>query len=126
MEEQDDYKKSKGGRPCKTEKRNIMIGVKCTLSEKIILENKAQSLHITLSEFLRSIGLNSKIDRHKKQIPLEVLEAIANLNHMASNLNQIAKKRNSFDELTSVDRLHLEVAVELIRRFVNDFKNSFK
>ncbi len=126
MEERKEKIKNKGGRPVKADKRNRLIGVKCTLTERFIIEGKANAAGLTLSEFLRISGLNSKIDILKKALPKEVLKAIADLNHMAANLNQIAKKRNSFDELNALDRAELSFTVGQLKQFVNDFKNYFQ
>jgi len=42
-------------------------------------------------------------------LPKEVLSLTAALNHMGSNLNQIAKKRNGNDELSPLERAELKV-----------------
>lgn len=126
MEERKDYVRNKGGRPVKSVKRNKLIGVRCTTTERFIIEARAKSLHLTLSEFLRISGLTGKIDIRKKIFPAEVLKGIADLNHIAANLNQIAKKRNSFDELNALERAELQFAVEQLKQFVKDIKNHFQ
>jgi hypothetical protein len=55
------------------------------------------------------MGLTGKIDRREKALPKEVLELTGTLNHMAANLNQIAKKRNGVEELNALDRATLKV-----------------
>ena len=64
----------------------------------LLLKLRLKQPSLTLSEFLRISGLEGKIDMKKKIIPREVLQGIADLNHIAANLNQIAKKRNNFDD----------------------------
>lgn len=123
MEQRKGYLKNKGGRPVKAVKRNKLIGVKCTAIERYIIEAKAKAIQLTVSEFLRTTGLSGKIDIKKKMIPRKVLQAIADLNHIAANLNQIAKKRNSSDELTALERAELKFAVEQIKQCVIDIKN---
>ncbi len=59
-------------------------------------------------------------------IPREVLQAIGDLNHMAANLNQIAKKRNSFDELNALERAELFFSAGQLKTFINNFKNHFQ
>lgn len=120
------YTKNKGGRPVKTIKRNKLIGVRCSETEQLIIEAKAKAARLTKSEFLRVLGLSRKIDIHKKALPTEVLIAIANLNHLAANMNQIAKKRNSFDELNAIGRAEIQVAVGKLKQFVANFKNHFQ
>src|ERR1051325_11653080 len=85
----------KGGRPKKTVKRDQPLTVKCTIIERKAIEMKAKSANLSVSEYLRSMGLAGKIDSLKKQIPKEILEYKGTFNHIAANLNQIAKKINS-------------------------------
>jgi hypothetical protein len=126
MEEANRNTNNRGGRPSKPIKRNKLIGVRCSATERFIIEAKAKAASLTKSEFLRISGLNGKIDIRKKAIPKEVLQGIATVNHIAANVNQIAKKRNSFDELSPIERAELQWIVGQLKQFVNDFKNYFK
>jgi hypothetical protein len=99
MEEQNVITKNKGGRPKKAVKKDQLMAIKCTLYERKVIEARAKSTNLTVSEYLREIGLTGKIDRRDKALPKEVLNLTAALNHMGTNLNQIAKKRNGADEL---------------------------
>ena len=109
MEQQNETKKNKGGRPKKVIKRDQLMAIKCTLYERKIIEAKAKKSNLTVSEYLREIGLTTKIDYRNKALPKEILSFTAMLNHMAANLNQIAKKRNSNDELSPIERAELRV-----------------
>lgn len=109
MEQEDETKKNKGGRPKKAIKRDQLMAIKCTLYERKIIEAKAKKSNLTVSEYLREIGLTTKIDYRNKALPKEILSFTAMLNHMAANLNQIAKKRNSNDELSPLERAELRV-----------------
>lgn len=109
MEEQNVITKSKGGRPKKTIKRDQLMAIKCTLYERKVIEARAKSANLSVSEYLREIGLTGKIDRRDKALPKEVLGLTAMLNHMAANLNQITKKRNGMDELSPLERAELKV-----------------
>lgn len=109
MEEQNVITKSKGGRPKKAVKKDQLMAIKCTLYERKVIEARAKSANLSVSEYLREIGLTGKIDRRDKALPKEVLSLTAALNHMGANLNQIAKKRNGTDELSSLERAELKV-----------------
>lgn len=109
MEGVNDNNKNKGGRPSKDIKRNQIMAIKCTLFERKAIEAKARKASLTVSEYLRELGLTSKINFRNKALPKEVLSFTATLNHMAANLNQIAKKRNSNDELSPIERAELKV-----------------
>jgi Bacterial mobilisation protein (MobC) len=109
MEGVNDNNKNKGGRPPKEIKRNQVMAIKCTLFERKAIEAKARKASLTVSEYLRELGLTSKINFRNKALPKEVLSFTATLSHMAANLNQIAKKRNSNDELSPIERAELKV-----------------
>lgn len=115
--------KYKGGRPKKAIKKDQLLAIKCTLLERKIIEAKAREVELTVSEYLRQNGLNGKIDRPKKVIPKEVLQLTGTLNHLAANLNQIAKKRNGFDELNALDRALLEVQSRDLKNIAVTIKN---
>ena len=99
---------NRGGRPKKPVKRDRQLAVMCTLVEKTIIAYKAKTVNLCISEYLRNLGVNGKIDMRKKALPVDVLKSIGTLNHIAANLNQIAKKRNSFDELNALERAELQ------------------
>lgn len=122
MEERQAHIKSKGGRPVKPVKRNKLLGVKCTSVEAFIIQAKAEELQLSVSEYLRKRGIDGKIDIQKKALPKEVLSLIGTLNHMAANLNQIAKKRNSFDELNALERAELQHLAKEFKQRVTDIK----
>lgn len=109
MEEQNDTKNNKGGRPKKVVKRDQLLAIKCTLYERRIIEAKAKKSNLSVSEYLREIGTTTKIDFRNKALPKEVLSLTGMLNHMAANLNQIAKKRNSNNDLSPLERAELNV-----------------
>lgn len=123
MEGVNDNNKNKGGRPPKEIKRNQVMAIKCTLFERKAIEAKARKASLTVSEYLRELGLTSKINFKNKALPKEVLSFTATLNHMAANLNQIAKKRNSNDELSPIERAELKVQSNHVKDLAQQIKN---
>lgn len=102
--------KNKGGRPAKPIKRNRVVTLKCASYEQTRINANAKKARMTVSEFLREMGLNGQVVTTEKVLPREILELTGTLNHMAANLNQIAKKRNSVtDELNAAERASLEI-----------------
>src|SRR5689334_12171145 len=95
MEQTNQSKKNKGGRPPKSVKRNRVVALKCASYEQTMISARAKKTGLTVSEYLRELGLNGQIVITEKVLPREVLILAGTLNHMAANLNQIAKKRNS-------------------------------
>lgn len=116
-------KKNKGGRPVKEVRQNHFIGVKCTLIEKNLLQEKAKILGLTVSEYLRASGLNGQAVSKIKALPQEVLQLTGTLNHLAANLNQIAKKRNGIEQLDALERAGLEVQSRDLKRLAEAIKN---
>ena len=109
MEEQRTITRNKGGRPKKAVKKDQILALKCSLFERKAIEARAKSVNLTVSEYLREMALTGKIDRRVKVFPKEVLAMSGTFNHIAANLNQIAKKRNSGEELNAVERANLKV-----------------
>lgn len=115
MESNNTGKKSQGGRPRKAVKRDQLLGVKCNLLERKAIEHKAKENILSVSEYLRELGLNSVATiRKQKSLPKEVLLFTATLNHLAANINQIAYRRNRGDSITAFERLELlQLAIEI-------------
>ena len=118
--------RNKGGRPTKEIKRNKFLGVKCTSLEKFLIKANAKYSGLTVSEYLRELGMNGKIDMPKIIVPKEILHLTGTLNHMAANLNQIAKKRNQLDELNALERAQLNQLSLSVKQLTKDIKNQLK
>jgi|GEM_PF-769643 len=108
----------KGGRPKKQHKRRQIAAAMCTPFEKKLIEINAQKAGLTVSEFLRELGLKNKIQVKIKSLPKSVLELKGTLNHIAANINQLARKRNSGDELNALERALLNQCVREIQSLV--------
>jgi hypothetical protein len=115
--------KNKGGRPQKKIKRQQLLGVKCSLVERRIIEVKAKQAQLTVSEYLREMGLTGKIDSRQKALPKEVLQLITLINHSNGLLNQIAKKMNSLMPLAEFDMDALELLCRELKDAVILIKN---
>jgi hypothetical protein len=118
--------KLKGGRPKKQVKQNHFIGVKCSLIEKTMIRQRARIAGLTLSEYLRECGVKGQAVSNKKVLPKEVLQFTGTLNHLAANLNQIAKKRNSMDELNALERVQLQDLSSQVHQLASAIKNYLK
>ena len=115
-------RKNKGGRPKKDIKRDEQLALMCTIIERKLIKEKASASNISVSEFLRTLALNGQVDRKIKVLPKEVLLFTATLNHLAANMNQIAKSRNQNDELNAFERDNLnELSID-IKKLALDIK----
>jgi hypothetical protein len=126
MEAQTTTKKNKGGRPKKAVKKDQLLAVKCSLYERRAIEARARSARLTVSEYLREMALTGKIDSRDKALPKEVLAMTGTLNHLAANLNQIAKKRNSMEELNALERASLKVQSGELKDLATQIKIYFQ
>jgi hypothetical protein len=125
MEELDKKLKNKGGRPVKIVKKSRVLTLKCSNYERMIIQAKAKKVNLTLSEYLREMALSGKVNFVGKALPKEVLELTGTLNHMAANLNQLAKKSNSVTEvLTNTDFLVMKWLSEDLKGIALKLKNS--
>ena len=126
MEELKTFTKGKGRRPKKVLRKDQLLQTKCTLVDKKVIQAKAKLANLSVSEYLREMGLTGKIDRREKTIPKEVLQFTGTINHLAANLNQIAKKRNGIDELNAFQRVELKRQSDDLKRLAEEIKNYLK
>lgn len=119
-------KKPIGGRPKKPNKQDCFIGIKCSSSEKEMLQQKAKASDLSLSEFLREAGLKRQTVMQIKTLPKEILFFTATLNHLAANVNQIAKQCNTYNQLTPFERIELQMLSIKVKQLAIDIKNYLK
>ncbi len=117
---------NKGGRPKKQEHLDQKLTAMCTRFDVITIKYYAKGLHLTVSEYLRALGLKRQVDRYVKLIPKEVLQLVGTLNHLAANINQIAHKRNRGDELNAIERAELMQLAGEIKELAKTIKAAFK
>jgi hypothetical protein len=118
--------RNKGGRPRKEIKKDQILAIKCTMLERKIITGKARLANLSVSEFIREFVLKGKIDNRNKVLPKEILGLTGQINHIAANLNQIAKKRNSIDELTVLERAELNVQSRSLKELATEIKEYLK
>ncbi len=116
-------KNNKGGRPPKEVKRLRTLSVKCSFFEGKQIESRAKQHGLSVSEYLRELGLKGVVRVKVKTLPREVLQIMGTFNHTAANLNQIAKKRNSFDELSVLERAKLNEQSTVLQQLIKDIKS---
>ena len=112
-----------GGRPKKPVKRDQQLAVMCNRIERTIIELKAKKNNVSVSEFLRTVALKGQADRRIKSLPKEVLLFTATLNHLAANINQVARRRNRGDDLNALERAELQVLSGQIKQLAQNIKS---
>jgi hypothetical protein len=126
MEQMKHVMKNKGGRPKKNIKKDCRVSVRCSFVQRKAMQVKAKSVDLSVSEYLLKMGLTGKIDRQEKVLPKEILKLTGTLNHLAGNLNQIAKKRNGIEPLNAFDRASLLVQSVNLKQLSQAIKNYLK
>jgi hypothetical protein len=125
MQTAENTKRSKGGRPKKAIKQKEFIGIKCSMLEKTYLVTKAKAAGLSLSEFIREGALKGQAVRQIRLIPKEILQFTATLNHLAANINQIAKKCNQNYDLDEAEKASLNTLSTDIKQLAQTIKNQF-
>jgi hypothetical protein len=115
--------RNKGGRPKKAIRRDEQLAVMCTLVERKMIEYKAKISNVSVSEYLRTVGVKGQVDRKIRALPKEVLQVMGMLNHMAANLNQVAKKRNKEESFNDIERNDFFTLFKDIRELVKQIRN---
>ena len=120
-----DVKKTKhaGGRPKKAVKRDQQLALMCNQVERKVIEFKAKAMNVSVSEFLRSLALKGQVDRKVKSLPKEILLFTGTLNHLAANINQVAKKYNRGEDLNPLERADLQILTAQIKQLAKDIKS---
>jgi hypothetical protein len=118
--------RNKGGRPKKETKMTEQLAVMCTLEQRKIIEQKAKDSFKSVSEYLRTLGLSGNVVMLVKKIPAENLAFTAALNHLGALLNQIAKKRNSNEELNAFERADLMMLTGRLKTIVSQIEKRMQ
>lgn len=124
--EKEKRKTNKGGRPRAAIKRDVALTVMCNIIEKKLIQAGAKKAKTTVSVYLRELGLNGTVKIKVKTLPKEILQFTGTLNHMAANLNQIARKRNANEDLNALDRALLNKEVRAVQGLVEEVKTYLK
>ena len=126
MEQLEKVTKGKGGRRKKDIKMDQLLSMKCTREDRRKIQDRAKSVNLSVSHFIRELALNGQIDRREIVFPGEVLQLIGTVNHAAANLNQIAKKRNGIEELNALERAELQIRSRELKQLAQDIKSYLK
>jgi hypothetical protein len=105
---------NKGGRPPAKQKRSRKLSTHCTVLECSIIEGKAKSANLSVSELLRKMTIDGEVI--VKTYPKEILKITTQLSQIAANTHGIHKKLN-FNQVLSFQDL------EEIKNWSEEFKN---
>jgi len=126
MEQLNGSGRNKGGRPKKAVKRDQLMAFKCTLYERKIIEAKAKMCELLVSEYIRETIVNRQVDRRKKTLPPDILMQNGLLRQLAAYLNQIAKRRNSGEQLDALQRAELTLRSRDLKALADKIENHYQ
>lgn len=126
METGNSSNRNKGGRPKKAVKRDQLMAFKCTLYERKIIEAKAKTCELLVSEYIRETIVNRQVDRRKKTVPPDILLQNGLLRQLASYFNQIAKRRNSGEQLDALQRAELMLRSRGLKELADKIENHYQ
>jgi hypothetical protein len=112
-----------GGRPKVQHKKSEALSVMCNLLEKKIIQANARNIGKTVSVFLRDLGLNNRTAVRLRTLPRSVLQLTGTLNHIAANINQLAKKRNQGNDFNGMERALLNQEIRSLQTLVKDIRS---
>ena len=82
------------------EKRTVSLPpIRVTEAERIHVQEKAEAVNMTVSDFLRSLGLSKEVTPRATRLEMSLL---VELNRIGVNINQIAKAANLGRDQASV------------------------
>lgn len=117
----------KAGRPKKDLTRTHRLRVACDKNELLIIQNKAAQVQLTISEYLRRMGVESQIDiKQRRVLPKEVLLFTAQLNHLAANINSLSYKNNRGENFNQMEKEGLRLLSQQVQKLANDIKTFIR
>jgi len=116
--------KGRSGRPTVEHKRDILLSVMVNEHERNCIAERAILANRCISVYLRQMGLTGAI--HVKEFNKDLLKFLAVLSNTASLLNQIAKKRNSFQDLDALERATLNVLAKDLAKLTEEIRETLK
>lgn len=117
---------NKGGRPKVQLKRDCSLSVMCNIIEKKLIQVNARKFSTSASVYLRELGIRGSVKHKVRTLPKEVLLLTGTLNHLAANLNQIARKRNAGQALSTMERILLNQQIGALQQTVAEIRMHIK
>ena len=106
----------------KSNKKSHKISLWCTLTEKSYIEIRARKAGLSASEYMREMGLRD-YRKKTKTLPPEVFAFTGQLNHLAAQLQPLARKRIDGDELNAIERAGLKQQLGILQQLTLQIKN---
>ena len=99
----------KSKKSTKSLKNNEVIKFRVSLSEKLLIESRAVSNGISVSEYLRYFGVNGKLELKYPIVGEDVKLLAGTLNQTGSLLGNLARKLYKGETLTPIEKSSMKV-----------------
>jgi hypothetical protein len=114
--------KTKNMYASKTHLKSTYVMLRCTPTEKRYIKIRAREAGLSVSVFLRDMGLKDSPEK-RKTLPPEVLAAIGQLAQLIGALEIIARKRLDNEDLDALERAELNFRAKEVKQLTNDIKS---
>ena len=105
----------------KTHLKSSYVRLRCTPTEKRYIEIRAREAGLSVSVFLRDMGLKDSPEK-RKTLPPEVLAYTGMLSGLIGSLEVIARKRLDNEDLDALDRAELNFRAKEVKQLIVDIK----
>ena len=106
----------------KTHLKSTHIVLRCTPTEKRYIMIRAREAGLSVSVFLRDMGLKDSPEK-RKTLPPEVLASIGVLSGIIGNLEIIARKRLDNEDLDALERADLKFRAAELKMMITEIKS---
>ncbi|MDO6435391.1 hypothetical protein Q4E93_32545 [Flavitalea sp. BT771] len=106
----------------KTHRKSTYVMLRCTPTEKRYIKIRAREAGLSVSVFLRDMGLKDSPEK-RKTLPPEVLAFIGVLSGIISVLEIIARKRLDNEDLDGLERAELMFRAKEVKQLIKDIKS---
>jgi hypothetical protein len=105
-----------------THRKSTYVMLRCTPTEKRYIKIRARDAGLSVSVFLRDMGLKDSPEK-RKTLPPEVLAFIGQLSQIIGTLEIIARKRLDNEDLDGLERAELNFRAKEVKILIKDIKS---
>jgi len=106
----------------KSLRKSTYVMLRCTPAEKRYIKIRARDAGLSVSVFLRDMGLKDSPEK-RKTLPPEALASIGVLSGLIGTLEIIARKRLDNEDLDGLERAELNFRAKEVKMVIKDIKS---
>ena len=117
--------KNKGGAPKKRVRRELIIRVRMTATERFQIDNKAKAAGMRSSSWIRAAAKSAKIEPRLTAEERRILWMLAELANNLNQLTKLAHQRGLLIVVRDCDKILKEIDITLKHLNNNDRESSY-